>query len=264
MSVATLGIFYFIAKILVFFASCAILVFGVLVFVNKIKQTRILGASFVILGLQSMLNGLVNAAQPFFGNAFYAKASMVNNIFGMLANIAIMFCICFYIHKNYGKKLIYVPVFAITAVDRIASTVVSVLLNSSVKGALSAYWINLVINVNSFISGTAIAVIILLVFYQNREKEKIIPHTWKIRIILYAYFVLQMLYIICAYLIMIKVAKDHSYDPGGIIGMLFGGGNSYIILMLFDILGISVNLIFPVYVFVSLLRAKKENSQPAG
>ena len=261
MSIATFGIFYFISKILVFSLSCAMFVFGVLVLVNKIKQTRILGASFVILGVQSMLNGFINAAQPFFGAAFYTKASVFNNFFGMAANIAIMFCICFYIHRNYGKKLIYIPIFAIMIVNRIASTVVSVLLNSSVKGALAAYWINLVNTVNSFISGTAIAAVIFLAFYQNREKEKIIPHTWKIRIILYAFFVLQMIYTICAYILLVKVAKNQSYDPGVIIGFLFSGGNAYNIISLLDILGVSVNLIFPIYVFIRLKKVQSQKTE---
>ncbi|MBO4450299.1 MAG: hypothetical protein J5777_06910 [Clostridiales bacterium] len=255
MQIATISVLYVLNRILMIAASFGILVLGVLVLVNKVKQTKILGVNFIILGLSSVFSCFLTATRTFMGIVVYAKLSQVYNIFTILTNFAIMFCICWYIHKTYGKKYIYIPVFAMEIIGRIANTIVAMSLNKVLSGAQSAYWITLVMNINNFITGTVTAVILFLAFYKNRDKETIIPATWKIRIILYAFNALQLLYTISAYCVMIKVAKDHSYNPGGILGVAFGVSSSYYIVILFELTGVLVNLIFPIYVFVKLKKA---------
>ena len=258
MAVPTLSLLYIIVRFTIFAAGCALLVMGVLITVNKEKQTKILGIEFILSGAASAISGLFTTFRYLMGAAIYAKLSIGLNLVSMLVNIATMFCICWYIHKTYGKKYIYIPIFAIMAVNRIASTVVSVCLNKTGNGMLTAYWISLTTSINGFVSGTAIAVILILAFYQNRDKEKIIPDTWKIRIAVYAVSLLKTGYYVFAYVLMLKVVKDHSFDPGGLINFLYGNGEA--IVMLIDLIAAFAALIFPVYVFIRLKKAKAQKT----
>ena len=256
MSVASISMLYVILRLAIFSAGCALLVLGVLVTINKEKQTKILGIGFIISGVASILSGVFTTFRPMMGAVIYAKLSIGVNLIASLVSIATMFCLCRYIHKTYGKKYIYIPVFAIMLVNRIASTVVAFCLNKTGNGMITAYWINLTNSINGFISGTAIAVILFLAFYQNRDKEKIIPDTWKIRIALYVISLIKTGYYVFAYVVLLKVVKNHSYDPGGLISFLYGKADA--ILMLLELLDALAALIFPIYVFV---RLKKERAQ---
>ena len=249
---------YIILKVATFLACCALLVMGVLITVNKEKQTKILGIGSIISGVASVISSLFTTFRAMMSVRVFAKLSVGTNLVSMLVNIATMFCICWYIHKTYGKKYIYIPIFAIMAVNRIASTVVSVCLNKTGNGMLTAYWISLTTSINGFVSGTAIAVILILAFYQNRDKEKIIPDAWKIRIAVYAVSLLKTGYYVFAYVLMLKVVKDHSFDPGGLINFLYGNGEA--IVMLIDLIAAFAALIFPVYVFIRLKKAKAQKT----
>ena len=55
---------------------------------------------------------------------------------------------------------------------------------------------------------------------------------------------------------LLKVVKNHSYDPGGLISFLYGKADA--ILMLIELIDALASLIFPIYVFV---RLKKERAQ---
>ena len=255
MSVTSISLFYVLIRVAIFAACCALLVFGVLITVNKEKQTKILGIGFIIAGVAAIMSSLFTTFRYLFGVAVYAKLATAQSYASILISIATTFCLCWYIHRTYGKKYIYIPVYSIMVVNRIASVIVALCLNKTGKGAVMAYWISLVTNINGFVTGTVIAVIFFLAFYRNRDKEKIIPDTWKIRIVSYAFSFLEEGFYICAYLVLIKVAKDHKYNPGGIIGLVMGNGRDYFVLMLIELMDALVNLIFPIYVFVRLKKA---------
>ena len=258
MSVTSISLLYIIIRVTAFAASCALLVMGILVTVNKEKQTKILGIGFIISGVASVLSSLFTTFRYLMGAIIYSKLSIGLNLVSMVVSIATMFCICWYIHKTYGKKYIYIPVFAIMAVNRIASTAVAFCLNKTGNGMVMAYWISLVNNINGFITETAIAVILFLAFYQNRDKEKIIPDTWKIRIALFAINLPRAGYYIFAYTVMLKVVKDHTFDPGGLTGFLYGKADA--IMMLIELILALADLIFPVYVFVRLKKAEAQRT----
>ena len=256
MSVTQISLFYILVRVAAFSACCALLVMGVMITVNKEKQTRILGIGFIVAGVFAVLSSLFTTFRYLLGAAVYAKLSTAQSLISVIVSLATTFCLCRYVHKTYGKKYIYVPVYAIMVVNRIASTAVALCLNKTGKGAVMAYWISLVNNINGFVTGTVIAVIFFLAFYQNRDKEKIIPDTWKIRIVSYAYSLLEAGFFVCAYLVLIKVAQDHKYNPGGIIGFVMGNGNVDVFTMLMELVGDLVGLIFPIYVFVMLKKAE--------
>ena len=265
MSVSSISLLYVVVRLAIFSASCALLVMGVLVTVNKEKQTKILGIGFIIAGVFAMISSAFTTFRSMWGVAVYAKLSTAQSYASILISIATTFCLCWYIHQTYGKKYIYVPVYSIMVVNRIASVIVALCLNKTGKGAVMAYWISLVNNINGLVTGTVIAVIFFLAFYQNRDKEKIIPDTWKIRIVLYAFSLLKGAFYISAYLVMLKVLKDHTYNPGGIFGFLIGG-KADITLLFIELTGALVDLVFPIYVFVRLkkVEAQKIAEQASG
>ena len=92
---------YIILKVATFSAGCALLIMGILITVNKEKQTKILGIGSVISGVASVISGLFTTFRYLMGAAIYAKLSIGTNLVSMLVNIATMFCICWYIHKTF-------------------------------------------------------------------------------------------------------------------------------------------------------------------
>ncbi|MBE7069307.1 MAG: hypothetical protein E7386_02270 [Ruminococcaceae bacterium] len=258
MSILSLTYLYIINRVLMIAASLGILVLGVMILVNKVKQTKILGIHFIIFGVSSACSCFLTGSQRFLGVAVYARFSIIYNVINILTIFAMLFCLCWYIHKTYGKKFIYIPVFAIEIVGRAANRIVAIFLSKSLSGASAGYWITMVMNINNLITGTVTAVIIILAFYKNRDRENIIPATWKIRIVLYAFNALQFFYTISTYCFMIKLLKDRSYKPAGIFGFLFSDAPAYLIVTTFEVMTVLVNLIFPVYVLVKLKKANNK------
>lgn len=254
MSAPTVAYIYYLLRFTEYAACIAMIVFGILVVINKEKQTKILGISFIISGVSSLLGSAFTTVRRFVGVAVFTRMSYFSAVISMLTSAAVMFCICWYIHKTYGKKYIYIPVFAIMAVNRIATFIVNICLNKAMKGGISGLWMSLVSQVNGFVSGTAVAVVIFIPFYLNRNKEKIIPHTWIFRIVMYVHSTIVTLLTIYSYVLMLRVIKKPGKLPSG-LSIINNSGNVSDSVMLLQIFGALIELAFPVYVFIRLKRA---------
>ena len=102
------------------FAAVSLLVAGIMIAANKLKQTKVLGISYIITGLSSLSVFVYNALLNFSdgGNVIvFGDAVMV---FTMICVFASALCSCIYIHKNYGLKQIYVPVLLLPFVVLLA------------------------------------------------------------------------------------------------------------------------------------------------
>ena len=93
-------------------AFLAGLVLGILIAANKVKPTRILGIGYIFASVPILTGSLPQFISRFVGAAVLARLSIALSWTGYICALAFSLCICLYIHKRYGKKLIYIESFA--------------------------------------------------------------------------------------------------------------------------------------------------------
>lgn len=237
-------------------AGVAGLVLGIIVLSAKVKPTKILGLSVLFSSLSTLISGAYTLTLAYGGGIKLARLSVVQSVGAGILLIAVYFCISFYIHKNYGKKYIYIPLILIPFVGRLCSTVVSILINRLAASTDSLpFLISSTSNVGNLIVSVVVTIILIVVFFKNRKIEKIIPHTYIIYIISLAWTVISELFTIVYYELMVfrvmellnaKFLNDLSLD--GYLDML----------MIFYMFGALVGLIFPIYLTVMVMKESRK------
>ena len=259
-----------ISRVTCISAYSATLVLGILIAANKIKQTRILGIGFIVtaaaslFSISSMAFSLVvtmlpsissTVLQRYVGVVLFSKMSIAATFIAMAAELTAAFCICRYVHKNYGRKWVYIPVFVGKAYTFLANFIIAYLLNKRGANVLTGYWINLSRTVNNFITGTVLAVILIIIFYKNRQTEKIIPGTWKIRLAVYIWSVISSAITAFSYLYLTRLFR-HTFNT--IHGSMFIPPVAlYYSTAVLETVGALVGLIFPIYVLVMARKASR-------
>ena len=236
-------------------SSAVLLVIGIMIAANKTKQTKVLGIGYIITSISS---GAV-----FFYNVLlllsdtkevvvYGDAVMIGTIICVLAS---SLCVCIYIHKNYGKKLIYVPVLLIPVAGLILEYGATVTIAKLYNGFVQSMVISLVNDVTNFVSVTVMAIVILVVLYKNREKEKIIPKAWLVKTITVIGSVIEIAVICITYLAVIKSSESE--------GMMAYSDTTVVILSMVQAMDSLVAIIVPVYVLSKVSKASKKEKTAA-
>jgi hypothetical protein len=223
---------------------------GIWIILNKIRSVRILGGCYIISAVSTMVSFIYRYVIDNRLEKYY----VLNRYIGMasgLCTIVSALCLCIFLHKNYGKKLIYIPLLGLPLLQRVLNAIASGIVYGAVpNGAGYVGWINLIYSIISLVTGSVTAIIVILVFYRNRKSEKVIPHMWIIRIVLYTYTVLYFLFTAASYLVMIN---------GSDINVLTTFPVSYEVqdrvYVASLLIGPLVSLVEPIYVFVSALKA---------
>lgn len=226
----------------------AIAVFGFIILFSKTKSTRILGLSFVLTSFANLLEcGSIFVARFAGANAFAGFAS-ASSIIQMVITIAAPLCMCIFIHRNYGKKLIYIPLLILPVLNIVARIIINEAFNNlGMSGKDLAMWLSTVNVINSFVIGAAVAIILIIVFYKNRKTEKIIPLAWIFEIINLAGNALFSIFLCFSYQTMYqggKIASNFSDSAG----------------MTAYFLQAVVSIAFPVYVMVMSVKKGKLKS----
>ena len=228
----------------------AMLIFGILIITNPVKSTKVLGIGFVLSAVNAILGSANTFSVRFIGMEQYARFSAANSIIGMIISFLSLVTICVYIHKNYGHRLIYLPLLLIqfggTVIDRAVVFLLAKNLNSGMNTGL---WLSLVGIIDGFVISAVISIIIIVVFWKNKEKENVIPKTYLIRTIC----------LLCGVIgtgIDVLVYLQQIFDKEPVQSM----ENLY---MLNSIAGRGVALIFPVYVLIMVFKASKNRSGEA-
>lgn len=161
----------------------AVMTMGILIAVNRIKSTRVLGIGLIISSIDLIYSFYLNCIAYTASVSAYSKAAQMEGYFRIIIILAAPFCVCHFVHKRYGKKLIYIPVQIILLVGPILSSIiVNVMYKSDCfdgnHALLSAHS-----NLFNFIFSAIATIILIVAFYRNRDKEEIIPGMWVVRTI---------------------------------------------------------------------------------
>ena len=230
-------------------AAIAIALLGIWILLNKIRSVRILGVCYIISAVSTMVSFIYRYVIDNRIEEFYVLNRYIGIVSGLCTIISTV-CLCIFLHKNYGKKLIYIPLLAIPLLHRLLNVIASRVVYGRVpNGAGYVGWINLIYSINSFVTGSVTAIIVILVFYRNRNSEKVIPHMWIVRVVLYTYAVLYFIFTAASYAMMI-----HSSDINVLTTFPVSYEMQDRVYVVSQLIGPLMTLVEPIYVFASALK----------
>ena len=247
--------------VLMFFSlllDIALLIIGMFITTSKTKPTKILGIMYMIDGVLGFVSGVISLIRMRgYTSALIASLTWVNNVISVVTSIAVILCICLYVHKNYGCKWIYFPLFAQPVVNLISNIVFRAVLSRIGDTAQYVVSSGLATSLTSLVTSSVGAIILILVFYKNRNNEKIIPHTWAIR--LAAFCVSLVSPIVC----IIYYAVCLSSELKG-VGIYFTSSYKLTVFQyIFSFIFSLVCFILPVYILVMAKRAEGKQEETA-
>lgn len=156
------------------------LVIGIIIVAGKQKSVRILGIGYIL----SSLSGVISALKLFPTSIISRLPSPPLTILAELLGYGTLVCICIFLHKNYGKKFIYIPVFVILIAGRLFASLSSSLLSRLVQDKPEkSYWVVAYGIVVPVVIDVVNDVLITVIMYKNQKSEKVIPKAWYLRII---------------------------------------------------------------------------------
>ena len=216
----------------------AIAVFGFIILFGKTKSTRILGLSFVLTSFANLLECASIFVVRLGGQEIYYTFVYIESIAQIVITFAAPLCMCIFIHKNYGKKFIYIPLLILPVLAVVSRIVINEAFNGAdFSGSDFVMWSNTVNVINGFALGAVSSVILIIVFFKNRKKEPVIPLTWIFEIVSLAWSAIYTSFLCASYLTMYqggKAASDFSSSSTMTAGFLMA----------------VVSLAFPIYVLV--------------
>lgn len=238
----------YLSRIVPVFAGIAMAVIAIMIIAKPVKTTKILGVGFLLTAVNSLLGSFFNFSLRYLSIERVSEFSVAHSTTGMAFSFLSLVCICVFIHKNYGIKLIYLPLLLIRVAGTVIDRVVVVLLSRSLgAGGDTGLWISLVTVIDGFVISTAISIIIIIVFWKNKETEKVIPKAYLIRTIV----------LLCSVIstgIMASIYLQRLFDTAASLNT---GETLY---MIDGIASAGVSLIFPVYVLIMVFSASQKNA----
>jgi hypothetical protein len=236
--------------------AVVVLVLGIIITCIKVKETRFLGLSVIFAGLSSIVSSVHNFLFFYMGSDTAARLNRTIPYYVLLLTLTGYFFICFYVHRNYHKKFLYIPMMAIPVAGNLitigATRLVNMLfyqygddINWSFRTSLVNYLFSLIIS-------AAILILLYCVFKSNRKLEKYVPHYHTICLITliwnciyYGFYIL--------YNASMLLMTNTWYDPSFIIKTL--QSRAYVIIGLNTMLNALVSLILPIYILIRVIKA---------
>ena len=235
----------------------ASLIIGCIIVSGKIRSVKILGVGFIVSGIFGSFSQAAFLARfivrtpdaiTFLNNAELVM-SVIASLFGTL-------CICLFVHKNYGCKWIYFPLFAQPVVSAF-SRVVSAAVLSRAGSEMLVAGTGLSTSVTGLVTGSVSAVILIIVFFKNRKVEKIIPHAWIFRLVSYLWGIVLTIAGIAFYAYCLSGGSDSE--------MIYFNLLERFTLFQFthSVISYIVSLAMPVYILVMAKRAERKLKETA-
>lgn len=213
-----------------------------------------LGIAYILSFVTSLLSILMIFVPRFLGIRAMTAISLAFTLIRTTVSITCSFFIARFLHKRYGKKLIYIPVVIVPVVGYFANTAVATLLTKVGTGnGKLGFWINLTQNINNLITATVSAMAVIIVLYKNKGNEKIIPNAWILKIIVYVWGVLAYLFNITYYSLMVAGTKAKGTLLFPVV-MNFEGLSMIVLLI-----NLLVALIIPIYVLVMVKKTARQH-----
>ena len=208
--------------ILPILAGVGMLVLGIMITAGKEKSVEVLGIGYIVKSVATIMSGVSGfVSRTVTSASAYAGYSQATSYMTFLCTIGFLFCVCFFLHKNYGKKLIYIPVMAVHVGGVFISRVVTMSLGRLLSsGKDITKWIGITNNIDNFVVEAAVAVIIIIVLYMNRKNEKVIPLAWLCKLIVLVSAALRTMIFVGYQLTLIK-NKGIFYISYNMISLFF-------------------------------------------
>lgn len=175
-SFALLGVYFM--RWLPVIAGLGLLVTGIMITAGKEKSVKVLGIGYILSSVPVILSSLATIFIHISSAKAYSAYAVWNSYLSLFCNIGFLVCVCIFLHRKYGKKLIYIPVLAVSIGGTVITRIVSILLAKGLGSRDNYLWISMTLQINSFVTDAAVALIIIIVFYMNRKNEDLIPKTW--------------------------------------------------------------------------------------
>ena len=248
-----------IRYLLSFITAVIALVLGIIVTVNKLKQTKILGFSVIFTAVSGIISSLYLYLVNYRGIWEVANLNKLHTVLVLAFSLAGLYFICLYVHRNYHYKFIYFPVLIVPVVERIAN-LISNRLVFTLSSPYTEYYVltsrvQIAQNITSLVVSTIIFFILFIVFYLNKKNEKFIPHYYVICLITLIWRVINHGFAALYHLI-ISLDATAWFDANTVADFMYDNG--YYITVFFTVLGAFVTLIFPVYLLIRVIKASRK------
>lgn len=183
--------FTWIYEIVGYGSSIACIVIGILIAVSKTKSTRPLGISYILSALNTLMGYISGSLLHVLSIKEIYGFQYTRTIISFALSLAATYFICRFIHKNYGKKFIYIPMFLFPVLTLVLTFLSNHIFNRhKTWGDSTPYLVNLGNLAVSLLITTISTVIIVVILFKYRKSEKVVPYLWLLRILflIWTYF----------------------------------------------------------------------------
>lgn len=213
---------------------------GLITMLCKPKSTKILGLSFILSSASSILDCIAQIVLKTQGDQAYVDFSSSMGLIQFVLGIGAIVCLCIFIHKNYGKKLIYLPLLLIPLAEAVVSIITALTLGHTLTADILMYGVSVSSVIIPFIFGAVSSLIVIKAFFDNRDDEEVIPKAWLCKVISLAWS-----FIVAVALTVIYVSAMQSEISG----------QADMLPMLIAVVTSVVALVFPLYVMIKAITA---------
>ena len=236
---------YNISKVL---SVLAVLVLGILITVGKVKSVKVLGISSIITAIQSGVSFAATISAHFCSDQMISSLYTASSLIGSICSIGGFVCICLFLYRNYGARRVCIPIVIVTVLSNVLSFTALFILRSAGSGKTMPYIISIVQSSIYFVAAAVVDIIIIMVLYRNRQREKVVPKFWVLRVIMLLWTVATYAINTISYAVLISASDLRSTaELTGFAGAW--NTNQDIIFTIFGILGAVLSVLVPAYVF---------------
>ena len=231
----------------------ALLIIGMFITTGKIKSTKILGIMYLVDAILGFITNVVSFIRySFVTPELLALLTKANSVLSVVITLAGFLFICLYVHKNYGCKWIYFPIFAQPVVNVIATIAFRAVFNRMGNTAQYIIISGLSTSLSSLVTGSVGAIILIHVFHKNRNNEQIIPHMWAIRLATFCASLISPIVSIIYY------GVCYGSEVRGTSIYFFTSYKLTFFQFVFAAIYSLVCMIMPIYILVMVKRAEKK------
>ncbi len=249
--------FTWVYEIIRYGSAIAGVVIGILIAVSKTKSTRPWGIATMLSAINTIMGFISGSLLHVLSVKEIYGFQYSRTIITLALSLAAAYFICRFIHKNYGKKFIYIPMFLLPVLT-LGLTFLSNRIFSSHKtwGSDTGYLLNLGNLAVSLISTTISSLIIIIVLFKFRKKEKVVPYLWLLRIFFYIFTCFSYAFTSTALVIDMVNSDVPKRDLDPFVSFFM---NNYSTMNMFlGIISALISLIIPLYVLINARSSAKK------
>ena len=184
-----LVILVFMLMLLPILAALGVIVLGIITGAGKTESVRMLGMSFIFASIGTLTTGLLQFFAHLLPMEQYVSLSQANIIVTEAGSFISLIFVCIFLHKNYGKKNIYVPLLLIQLAGSVIPRITAYFINKLPE--LKGIDLTVALMMNNLtgylVTEIAVSLIIIITLFKNRKVEKVVPKLWVLKIITLAF-----------------------------------------------------------------------------